>query len=57
MTDKAVAGTATSTDTGNGTGAAPTLATFTLENILGHDHDKIENAHAEGWDNVGRHVQ
>ncbi|KAG2013219.1 hypothetical protein CC2G_010154 [Coprinopsis cinerea AmutBmut pab1-1] len=50
MTDKAVAGTATSTDAGNGTGAAPTLATFTLENILGHDHDKIENAHAEGWD-------
>ena len=30
--------------------AAPTLATFTLDNILSHQHDKIENSHAEGWD-------
>ncbi|TFK25939.1 hypothetical protein FA15DRAFT_667930 [Coprinopsis marcescibilis] len=30
--------------------AAPTLATFTLENILGENHEKIENSHAEGWD-------
>lgn len=33
--------------------AEPTLATFTLNNILGHEHDKIENSHAEGWDEEG----
>ncbi|TEB30057.1 hypothetical protein FA13DRAFT_1755222 [Coprinellus micaceus] len=34
-------------------GGAPTLATFTLENILSEHHDKIEDsarATAEGWD-------
>lgn len=30
--------------------AAPTLATFTLENILGENHENIESSHAEGWD-------
>ncbi|KAJ2934265.1 hypothetical protein H1R20_g2808, partial [Candolleomyces eurysporus] len=31
--------------------AAPTLATFTLENILSEHHDKIEtSSRAEGWD-------
>ena len=30
--------------------AAPTLATFNLDNILSHQHDKIETSHAEGWD-------
>ena len=32
---------------------APTLATFTLENILSEHHDKIEESatsNAEGWD-------
>ncbi|KAH6914775.1 hypothetical protein BKA70DRAFT_1510291 [Coprinopsis sp. MPI-PUGE-AT-0042] len=40
----------TATTTAEGGAAAPTLATFTLDNILGHEHDKIENSHAEGWD-------
>lgn len=40
----------TTTATAEGGEAAPTLATFSLDNILGHEHDKIENSHAEGWD-------
>lgn len=34
----------------NGAEAAPTLATFTLENILSENHENIEPTHAEGWD-------
>jgi hypothetical protein len=42
--------TTTTTAEGGEAVADPTLATFTLDNILGHEHDKIENSHAEGWD-------
>lgn len=42
--------TDTPTANGDAAGAEPTLATFTLENILGRDHERIENSHAEGWD-------
>lgn len=49
MSNDAQAGEANAAEV-NGN-AAPTLATFTLENILSEHHDKIEaSSRAEGWD-------
>ena len=48
MSNDAQSGSANGEVNGN---AAPTLATFTLENILSEHHDKIEaSSRAEGWD-------
>ena len=50
MSNDAQPGQANAEANANGN-AAPTLATFTLENILSEHHDKIEaSSRAEGWD-------